>query len=68
MKDRRHEGRSERILQVCMWETSTMLAHDDPELMLSNAEAGMIRIRLLEQARLRTEADAQWARKLMQTG
>ena len=61
MKDRRHEGSSERILQVCMWETSIMLAHDDPKLMLSNAEAGMIRIRLLEQARLRTEADAQWA-------
>jgi len=51
-----------------MWETSTMLAHDDPELMLSNAEAGMIRIRLLEQARLRKEADAYWERRLMQTG
>ena len=51
-----------------MRETSIMLVHDDPEPMLSNAEAGMIRIRLLEQARLRKEADAYWAGKLMQAG
>ncbi len=68
MNDRRTEGRSEHTLQVCMRETSIMLVHDDPEPMLSKAEAGMIRIRLLEQARLRKEADAYWAGKLMQAG
>ena len=44
-----------------------MLVADGPETVLSNAEAGMIRIRLLEQARPGKEADAHWERKLRQT-
>lgn len=49
------EGRSERSPQVYMWQTSTMLIYNNPEPVLSIAEAGMIRIRLLEQARLGRE-------------
>ena len=51
-----------------MWKTSTPRLHDDCETVLSNVEAAMIRIRLLEQARPGKEADAQWERKLRQTG
>ncbi len=65
----RREGGKQHILQFCMRETSTKLVHDDHSAaVLSNADAGMIRIRLLEQARLRKEADAYWERRLMQTG
>ena len=45
-------------MQFCMWETSIMRIHDDPESVLSNAEAGIMKIRLLEQARPGKEADA----------